>query len=369
LPPGTVLLSDASVLAEGVQDVLARIIQQQLGYQTRGRLRKEAKELSAMLLVGVGEGSGVLECITLPRQNTLMRNPASVAAFELVSSVETYNRTGTWPLNLPVSIRNRLGRAVAPVVSDSDESATIVISVQENGLARDCYIDASVEEALQEPEEFSIAEQVEVIGQMYEINRDSETFKIDTGQGRVDVRVDQYSLDTVDRLRWRRVFVSGFPVDERCRSIENVSNLRAAEENEADGITLPSEMLSVERTEALVSAKARAEEIRALPERWDSYNATIASQSTLDFALNFLRNAATMFAAYKDELPTPFLVPTSSGGVQFEWEIEGRELELEIPRPNSFQYLRVAGDEEIEDSASRWEAMRLIRWVAGGEII
>lgn len=363
------LLADAGVLAEGFQDVLARIIQQQLGYHTRGRLRGEAKALSALLLVGVSEGSGILECETLPEADPVLRNPVSVAASELVASIETYNRTRTWPPNLPGSIRNRLGRAVAPVVSGSDESATIIISVRENGLVRDCYIDSSVEEALQVPEEFSATEQVVVVGKMYDINVDSKAFKLDTGQGRVEVKVSDQDLENVDRLRWQRVFVIGFPADERCRSIENLSELRRAEEDEEDGIALPSEMLGAEKTEAFVSVRSKAEEIRALPNHWDSYNATPPNQATLDFALNFLRDVASVFVTYRLELPTPFFVPTLSGGVQFEWMVEGRELELEIPRPNNFHYLKVSAGEESEKSASRWEVMRLIRWVATGEQI
>lgn len=361
------LLADAGVLAEGFQDVLARIIQQQLGYGTRGRLRKDAKELSAMLLVGIKEGSGVLECETLPGPERTVRNPASTAAFELVSSVEIYNRSGAWPSNLPGNIRNRLGKTVAPVISGSDESATIIISVSENGLSRDCYIDSSVEEALQVPEEFSVTEQVEVVGKMYDINMDSKAFKLNTGQRRVEVKIDEYDLDKVDELRWQRVFVAGFPVDELCRSVENVSSLRPAAEDEEDGITLPSEMLSVEKTEALASAHRKAEEIRALSNRWDSYNASPPSQSAIDFALNFLRDAAVMSTAYNSELPIPFLAPTLTGGVQFEWEVGNRELELEISRPNEFYYLKVDEDEESENLATRWEAMRLIRWVATGE--
>lgn len=367
LPSGTVLLADAGVLVEGFQDALARIIQQQLGYSVRSRLRKEAIELSALLLVGVGEGSGVLECQTLPESNSTMPSPASVAASELVASIETYNRTRSWPPNLPSTIRNKFGRTVAPVISGSDEPTTVILSVEENGSVRDCYIDSSVEEALQMPEEFSTAEPVVAVGKMYDINMDSRTFKIDTGEGRVEVRVDEDDLDNVDRLRWGRVTVTGFPTDERCRSLENISSLRRAEENEEDGITLPSEMSSVDRKEALVYAKERAEEFRTLSDHWDSYEALPPALSTIDFALNFLRDVATMLAAYDIDLPVPFFVPTLSRGVQFEWEVGSRDLELEIPSANEFRYLKIGSNEEREGSASRWEAMRLIHWVATGE--
>lgn len=367
LPPGKVLLADASALTEGFQDALARIIQQRLGYQVRGKLRKEAKDLSEILLVGVSEGSGVLECETFTEAESDMPSPATIAAFELVSSIENYNRTGVWPPSLSSNVRNRLGKAVSPIISGSDETATILISVEENGSTRDCYIDSSVEEALQEPEEFSTVERVEVVGKMYDINVDNGIFKLDTGQGRIEIEVEESDLDTVDDLRWKRVFVAGFPTDERCRKIENVSSLRSAEEDEEDGIRLPSEMLNIERSEALVEVKEKAEDIRNLSDGWDSYNASSPSRSTIDFAVNFLRDAAAMCASYGVELPTPFFVPMVNGGVQFEWEIADRELELEISRPNYFSYLRIFGDEENEGSASRWEVMRLIYWVATGE--
>jgi len=367
LPPGKVLLSDASVLTEGFQDALARIIQQQLGYQVRGRLRKEAKDLSEILLVGVSEGSGVLECETFSVSESNMSSPATTAAFELVASIENYNRMGAWPPGLSSSVRNRLGRAVSPIISGSDETATIIISVEENGLTRDCYIDSSVEEALQSPEEFSTVEQVELVGKIYDINVDNSTFKLDTGQGRTEIVVEESDLDTVDDLRWKRVFVAGFPTDERCRKIENISGLRLAEDEEVDGIRLPNEMRNIERTEALVVVKDKAEDIRNLPDRWDSYHASSPSRSTVDFAIHFLRDAATMCANYDVELPVPFFAPMINGGVQFEWEKADRELELEISKPNYFSYLKISGDVEDEGFASRWEVMRLIYWIATGE--
>lgn len=368
LPSGAVLLSDAGTLVDGFQDAVARIIQQQLGYQASGRLRKESQDLSTMVLVGIGEGSGVLECETLPiNDESEIRDPVSVAAYELVSAIETYNRTKIWPTNLPASIRNRFGQAVAPVIDGSDGSNTITISVKENGSSLDCYIDSFVEEALQLPDEFPIHEQVEIVGEMYDINKRSKSFKLETGQGTVEVKFGEKNFAEVDRLRWDRIFVSGFPVDERCRSIENLTALRKAENSEEVGIVLPSAMREVERSQAVLYARQKSEEFRALSDGWDSYKATSPAKSTIDFALNFLQDATSMFAAYSLVLPTPFFAPTLNGGVQFEWEKSGRELELEITRPNDFCYLKVSDHSESEGMASRWEAMRLIRWVFTGE--
>jgi hypothetical protein len=68
-------------------------------------------------------------------------------------------------------------------------------------------------------------------------------------------------------------------------------------------------------------------------------------------------------------VPAPFLAPTALGGVQLEWHIDSRELELEIPEKGKFEFLAVDGSNEIEGEASRWTAMRLLRWVITGETV
>jgi hypothetical protein len=74
-----------------------------------------------------------------------------------------------------------------------------------------------------------------------------------------------------------------------------------------------------------------------------------------------------MLLDYGIEMPTPFLVPTPSGGVQLEWKVLARELELEVLKPSRFEFLAVDGERESEGTASRWMATRLIRWVITGE--
>jgi hypothetical protein len=90
-------------------------------------------------------------------------------------------------------------------------------------------------------------------------------------------------------------------------------------------------------------------------------------QVTLRFARAFMRDIASVLLDYEIDTPVPFVAPMPSGGVQLEWSIDNRELELEIVRPNTFQYLRVWSDQEEEGAASRWEAMRFVKWVATGE--
>ena len=106
---------------------------------------------------------------------------------------------------------------------------------------------------------------------------------------------------------------------------------------------------------------------RCLEHGWDSYQARSPESRSLDFALQFLRDSIGGLLDYGIEAPTPFLVPTPSGGVQLEWKVLDRELELEITKLGHFEYLAVDSEGESEGVSSRWEAMRLIRWVLTGE--
>ena len=76
-----------------------------------------------------------------------------------------------------------------------------------------------------------------------------------------------------------------------------------------------------------------------------------------------------MLIDYGIKPPAPFMVATPVGGVQFEWSKDGRDLELEIPRPQDFNYYMSDHGEAREGVARRWEAIRLIRWVATGEAV
>jgi hypothetical protein len=146
-----------------------------------------------------------------------------------------------------------------------------------------------------------------------------------------------------------------------------VTDLRPALEDEEDGVTISHELRRGEKTETYKQARERAQRLLSLPERWDTYGAKIPSKRATTFALNFLRDAIGVFMDHEIDVPSPFLVPTASGGVQFEWSVGSRELELEIPEKGRFAYLAADGSKENEGEASRWTAMRLLRWVITGE--
>jgi hypothetical protein len=79
-----------------------------------------------------------------------------------------------------------------------------------------------------------------------------------------------------------------------------------------------------------------------LPTNWDSYGAaTIQSDAAA-------RGLLLLSEVLKDDSPTPSMVPTSTGGVQFEWHRSGIDLEIEVDpneEPTVWYHVVGSGDE------------------------
>jgi hypothetical protein len=74
-------------------------------------------------------------------------------------------------------------------------------------------------------------------------------------------------------------------------------------------------------------AIARLEELVQLKPNWDSYGGRPVTARIADVALGILESLM------RDTTPSPSIVPTSSGHVQFEWHTEGIDLEVEVVSP------------------------------------
>lgn len=367
VPPGMVLLEDAGAISSGLYDSLARLVQRQLGFPWRAKLRDQAKQLTRVALTGISEGSGVLEYASLETPGVVGRSPAAIAALDLVKGIRRFEESHYWPSYLPATVRNRFGAALSPVFDDRDSE--LRFAVQDDGLMADCVISRAVRDALQAPEEFAPGEPVEVVGEVFDLNKRALTFKVQAGPRVVTVQVDEHQFRRVqsDDMRWARVFVAGLPLDKHCRAVHEVTEVRLASADEEDGVSVPSEFRRGEKTEAYRTTVARSHQLLALTEGWDTYRARSISKRTVVFSLNFLRDAIGVFMDHDVDVSAPFMVPTPSGGVQFEWQVGPRELELEIPEKGRFLYLASDGRTESEGEASRWTAMRLLRWVLTGE--
>ncbi len=365
MPDGAVAVEDASTLLDGFGDAIARTVQYHLGLPVRGRLRKEAKPLARVALVGVKKGSGVLEMQPLPTGLDRFRNPAVVASIDLVNGISEFRESGTWPRYFHPFVRNRLGKTFANVMSDS---AILSLEVRDGDSSYQCLVNNDVKEALLEPETFSTEEVLNVIGEIYDINIEGNYFKVKAGPRKITVEVDpKQLLLEVDKLRWERVSFSAVALDNKGKRVGKISDLRLATELEHDGVEKPEEREHDKAITLFVALAERAEELKKLDKHWDSYRASKPRATTFDFAVEFVDRIGSLLADHDVFLPEPFLVPTFEGGAQLEWNYRGRELEIEIPEREQFRYLRVAEDLEEEGAISRWEAARMIRWLATGE--
>lgn len=69
------------------------------------------------------------------------------------------------------------------------------------------------------------------------------------------------------------------------------------------------------------------EQLKQLPVGWDSYGASPVSNLAIDKAKSILSVAEAMGIAQLS-----FIVPCPDGGIQLEWDFEGKEIVLVIPR-------------------------------------
>ena len=88
----------------------------------------------------------------------------------------------------------------------------------------------------------------------------------------------------------------------------------------------------------------RLEHLLSLPANWDSFGAQAVEVRKVAHALRFLSEVMT------DETPSPEIVPTPDGGLQFEWHKGRIDLEVEVVSATRI----MAGFEDLE-TGEVWE--------------
>ena len=101
--------------------------------------------------------------------------------------------------------------------------------------------------------------------------------------------------------------------------------------------------------------------VAKLPVDWDSYG-------SIPPLPKVVKNAERLLMAIKfEDLPVPHIVPVSGGGIQIEWSISARELELEIMPDGSVEYLEVEADKPFLegelDASNINQIQSLILWL------
>ncbi|MCF7954683.1 MAG: hypothetical protein K9M75_02665 [Phycisphaerae bacterium] len=105
------------------------------------------------------------------------------------------------------------------------------------------------------------------------------------------------------------------------------------------------------------------DELAKLPRNWDSYGSPEIPKDIIITAKRFIN-----LLEYTPIEP-PHVVPISGGGMQFEWQIGERELEIEFVDSENISYLKVNNEEPIDESQIKSSDViaiqGLIRWLRG----
>lgn len=115
-------------------------------------------------------------------------------------------------------------------------------------------------------------------------------------------------------------------------------------------------------TLTLEASVKRLESLAELEQDWNSYGALPIEPGVIARALEALRGLTG---------PLPYICPTPTGGVNFEWpEVASRGLEVEFLARGGSEFLAEDGDTALVDEVMRDGARSLAglaRWLETGE--
>jgi hypothetical protein len=113
----------------------------------------------------------------------------------------------------------------------------------------------------------------------------------------------------------------------------------------------------------LREAQHKVFELTQLRENWDSYGSRRIQQAAIEQTSAALRHLSMI------NLPSPQIFPVPGGGLQLEFEQDGRELEIEFLPDGSTEYLMVDSNGEMREGSiptgSKGDLYRLAYWLQG----
>jgi len=86
----------------------------------------------------------------------------------------------------------------------------------------------------------------------------------------------------------------------------------------------------------------RVDDLARMPMGWDSYGSPAIAQAALETIVELLHKLALLSA------PKPHIAPISGGGLQLDWTVNNRELEIGVRATGRLEYLIVEDDESLE---------------------
>ena len=359
-PPGQIRLSDLKSLASGVQDCMNRMIHLDMGYAPTSRTRQETEKLGEIFLVGIEKGSCDLVCRTNDPAHYRVP-PSAFALHQLNRGIKARQSAHRWPAWMPETARTPLGRVVSRLVTH-DGDYLRVRAVNPAFRTVEFELDVPTAVSLAEPDPISEGTPVRIVGEISVLHLKSRKAIIRAGTRTIELVMGSEDLfERCDELRWKRVRITGEAQSDRCRVV-TVRDLAAASDDDQPGLSAWTDQS--EGSSPVRYVEERLREFRTYERGWDSYDAKKVSYQILNYAGNFFHGAYARLADRGFRLPDVFVCPTTAGGVQFEWDIHKRSLELEVKGQNEFAYLRLDPNKELEEEGdcARWTAMRLIEW-------
>jgi hypothetical protein len=94
--------------------------------------------------------------------------------------------------------------------------------------------------------------------------------------------------------------------------------------------------------------------IEGLPDGWDSHGAPRPDARLVRAGQALIERLAALA-----DVPQPYVNPTRSGGVQFEWEAGDRYFELEVVAQRAAEYLYCDGTARVQDTGKVLEGESL----------
>ena len=105
-------------------------------------------------------------------------------------------------------------------------------------------------------------------------------------------------------------------------------------------------------------------EIACYGENWDSYGSCPIEEDVLCTAKELL-------FSLEPAMPSPTVVPVSGGGIQLEWQVDGRELEIEFHPDSTIEFLKVNEDETMEEgeipAGDSVHLSHLLKWLSADQ--
>ena len=98
-----------------------------------------------------------------------------------------------------------------------------------------------------------------------------------------------------------------------------------------------------------------------LLENWDTYGSAAPTPAAVDTAM------ALIMQIDLEDIPVPYVVPVPGGGIQLEWIMNQRELELEVLPDGSVEFLKTESGQPTQEGplarASPPEIASLVAWL------